>query len=116
MKLREKAAQKGAMPKQRPATHTVLDTLVGAGIDQQPQAIRVTMPCSINQRRRSILWESDSTLPTPTPTKWIKKKVPKVIGYKRIKKGYRKSANHKITVSSKSTHHKKYMFKQTIVE
>jgi hypothetical protein len=44
-----------ATAKQRPTTHIVLDLLLGAGIDQQPHAVRVTIPSGEIQRCASAL-------------------------------------------------------------
>jgi hypothetical protein len=40
---------------QRPTTHIVFSVLVGAGIDQQPHAVRATFLSSTHQRRPPIL-------------------------------------------------------------
>jgi hypothetical protein len=43
------------MKQLRPTTHMALGFLVGAGFNQQPRTVRVTIPSGKRQRRRSML-------------------------------------------------------------
>ncbi len=53
--LGEGIKREGATAKQRPTTHPSLGLLVGAGIDQQPHAVRATTRSSPNQRCKTAL-------------------------------------------------------------
>ncbi len=55
-------------------THVVLCLLVGAGIDQQPHAVRVTICSGKNQRGPTflrIVFVTDNAAPPPTPWRKI---------------------------------------------